>query len=48
MDIYTTNENIEKYNLALDIHTTPCPTTNQNYDQYKFCNIELMNEAQFL
>ena len=48
MDIYTTIENIEKYDLALDIHITSRPTTNQNYDQHKFCNIELMNEAQFL
>ena len=33
--------------FALNIHNTPRPTTNQNYDLHKFCNIELMNEAQF-
>ena len=48
MDVYTTNENLEKYNVALDIHIKSHRTTNQNSNQYKFHNIELMNKAQFL
>ena len=47
MDVYTTNENIEKYDLSLNIHIKLHFTTNQILNQNNFCNIELMNQAQF-
>lgn len=49
IDVYTTNETIKKYDLALDIHIklrvsqTPC----QNLDHHDFYDINLMKKQYF-
>ena len=49
METYTSNEPIEKYDLALDIHVKPrvSHTSSQNSDQHIFRNVDLMEKEQF-
>ena len=49
METYTSNEPIEKYDLALDIHVKPrlSHTSYQTSDQHKFRNVDLMEKEQF-
>ena len=50
MEVYTSNESIEKYDLAMDIQVKPriSHIPCQNSDQHKFRNVDLMEKEQFL
>ncbi len=49
MEVYTSNESIDKYDLALDIHVKPRlgNTSCQSSDLHKFRNVDLMEKEQF-
>ena len=49
METYTSNESVEKYDLALDIYVKPRVghTLYQTSDQHKFRNVDLMEKKQF-
>ena len=46
MEVYTSNEPIDKYDLALDIHVKPrlSSPSCQSSDQHKFRNVDLMKK----